>query len=147
MSLIISVATLIAGLVIGYMAQRSGMCIVSGCRNLLVVKDSYLFKGLVGLMAGALAGFIIFGRAGGDIHEFPLFAFKPLPTSFELALTIIGGIGLGFFSVLGQGCPFRQHVMAGEGKRTAWIYLLGLYTGMLFFYVFVVRLLAILSGG
>ncbi len=147
MSIVVPLATLVAGFLIGYMAQRSGMCIVSGCRNLFVVKDSYLFKGLVGLMAGALAGFIIFGRLGGNTPEFPLFAYRSLPTTLELALTVIGGIGLGFFSVLGQGCPFRQHVMAGEGRRTAWVYLAGLYSGMLFFYIFVAKLLAVLSGG
>lgn len=144
MSLVIPISTIIVGFIIGYMGQRSGFCTISGCKNFIVARDTYVFKSIPGLFMGALATLILFSRIGGNVPEFPLFFFRAGFTPLELVLTIIGGLGLGFFSVIGGGCPFRQHVMAAEGRRSAMVYLLGLYAGLLYFYSVVAQLLAVL---
>jgi uncharacterized membrane protein YedE/YeeE len=58
----------------------------------------------------------------------PLMSFKS-----TWLIAIIGGLGVGFVGVLAGGCPFRMHVLAAEGRRTYWFYLLGFYAGLIFF--------------
>lgn len=58
-----------------------------------------------------------------------------------LGWTVLGGLGLGFFSNLANGCPLRQHVLAGQGEASAWWYLLGFYLMVLVFPLWVAPLL------
>jgi uncharacterized membrane protein YedE/YeeE len=48
-------------------------------------------------------------------------------------LAVLGGAGLGLFSVLAGGCPLRQHVMASEGDKSSMSYLVGFYVGAVVF--------------
>ncbi|MCK5604689.1 YeeE/YedE family protein, partial [Candidatus Pacearchaeota archaeon] len=121
------IATLAIGGLIGYMGQRSRFCIVSGIRDLFISRNVQRFMGLVGLIIGAVFGFMIFGFFGGTITDFPMPI--QLDSAGYLVVSIIGGISIGFFSVLAEGCPFRQHVMAAEGRESAMFYLLGFYIG------------------
>jgi uncharacterized membrane protein YedE/YeeE len=137
-----SLATLAIGILIGYLGQRSRFCTVSGVRDFIMLKDSYRFKGVVGLILGAAGGFAIFHFAGGAIDNYPL-GMDIVSTGILIA-TVAGGIGLGFFSVFAEGCPFRQHVMAAEGKRSAWLYLAGFYAGIVYFNIVTVKWLELL---
>jgi uncharacterized membrane protein YedE/YeeE len=66
--------------------------------------------------------------------------FQSLPYSGSyLTLTIIAAFGLGLLSVLANGCPFRQHVMAAQGISGAAYYLVGFYGGILVYDRFVVH--------
>ncbi len=137
-----ALATLAIGVLIGYMGQRSRFCIVSGIRDLFISRNVQRFLGLVGLIIGAVFGFIIFGFFGGTITDFP--TPIQLDSAGYLLVSIVGGISIGFFSVLAEGCPFRQHVMAAEGRESAMFYLLGFYIGILYFYIVTIRLLELL---
>ena len=137
-----SLATLAIGLLIGYLGQRSRFCTVSGIRDYIMLKDSYRFKGLIGLLGGAAIGYAIFHLVGGAINNYPL--GMDILSSGVLIATIVGGVGLGFFSVYAEGCPFRQHVMAAEGKKSAWLYLLGFYVGIVYFNIVTVKWLELL---
>ena len=64
-----------------------------------------------------------------------------------LLASLVGGVGIGFYSVMAEGCPFRQHVMAAEGKKSAIWYLVGFYIGIIYFYLVTVKLLALLLTG
>jgi len=139
-----SLATLAIGLLIGYLGQRSRFCNVSGIRDYIMLKDSFRFKGLIGLIGGAAIGYLIFHLAGGAINNYPL--GMDIVSSGLLIATIVGGLGFGFFSVFAEGCPFRQHVMAAEGKRSAWLYLLGFYAGIVYFNFVTVKWLELLLG-
>lgn len=124
------------------------MCFVGGMRDFYLIRDTWLIKGLFGFFVGALIGFIIF-TATGHISAFPWFVDKglapipgdPLGASGSLAghliLAIIGGFGVGFFSVIQGGCPLRNYVMAAEGNKTAIAYLFGLAVGAVIFHKFV----------
>jgi hypothetical protein len=137
-----SLATLAVGALIGYLGQRSRFCTISGIRDLIMLKDSFRFKGLIGLMVGGAVGFTLFHLVGGDIPNFPL--GMDIVSKGILIASVIGGLGLGFFSVFAEGCPFRQHVMAAEGKRSAWLYLLGFYAGIAYFNVVTIKWLDLL---
>ena len=60
---------------------------------------------------------------------------------YHLILAFIGGIMVGFFSVLAGGCPFRQHVMAAEGSYSALSYIIGFISGAVIFHKFLVPLI------
>ena len=137
-----SLVTLALGLLIGYLGQRSRFCNVSGIRDYLMLKDSYRFRGLIGLVLGAAIGYFIFWKLGQDIGDYPL--GMDIKTTGVLIATIIGGLGFGFFSIYAEGCPFRQHVMASEGKKSAWFYLLGFYIGIAYFNIVTVKWLELL---
>jgi uncharacterized membrane protein YedE/YeeE len=98
------------------------------------MRDTSLLKGIAGAFLGALGGFILFSLLGGSVPAFPNLlkarAIYPLTT---WAITIIGGLGVGVVGVLSGGCPFRMHVLAAEGKKTYWFYLLGFYGGLIFY--------------
>jgi len=137
-----SLATLAVGVLIGYLGQRSRFCTISGIRDFIMLKDSFRFKGLIGLIVGGFVGFTLFHLVGGDIPNFPL--GMDIVSKGILIASVIGGLGLGFFSVFAEGCPFRQHVMAAEGKRSAWLYLLGFYAGIAYFNVVTIKWLDLL---
>jgi len=129
-----ALATLVLGFVIGYLGQRSRLCFVAGYRDLFLIRDASLLKGVIGAFLGALAGFILFKFLGGRIVGFPMLLKTPeLDSVSAWLITIVGGLGVGFVGALAGGCPFRMHVLAAEGKRTYWFYLLGFYLGLIFY--------------
>jgi uncharacterized membrane protein YedE/YeeE len=140
--MIASLATLVLGILIGYMGQRSKFCTISGIRDFFMLKDSFRFKGLLGLIAGSAVGYIAFKFLGGDIPNFPLGMGLGSPS--VLIVGIVGSMGMGFFSVFAEGCPFRQHVMAAEGKVSGLLYLLGFYLGIVYFNVVTIKWLDLL---
>jgi uncharacterized membrane protein YedE/YeeE len=140
--MIASLATLALGILIGYMGQRSKFCTISGIRDFFMLKDSFRFKGLLGLIAGSAVGYLGFKLIGGDIPNFPLGLGIESPGL--LVVGIVGSLGMGFFSVFAEGCPFRQHVMAAEGKTSALLYLLGFYLGIVYFNIVTIKWLDLL---
>ena len=55
-----AIYTLILGLVFGYLGQRARMCFIGGMRDYILVRDTYLIKGLFGFLAAAFLGFVLF---------------------------------------------------------------------------------------
>ena len=127
-------ATLILGFVIGYLGQRSRLCFISGYRDFFLTRNTLLLKGIFGTILGAVGGYILFSLLGGSVPGFPLLLNTPMMSSKATWLiAIIGGLGVGFVGVLAGGCPFRMHVLAAEGRKTYWYYLLGFYVGLVFY--------------
>lgn len=148
-----AIATLVVGLLIGYMGQRSTFCTISGIRDLFLRRNTYRFRGLVGIIIGGAIGFTLFRFVGGNIQFLGVTVADNIP-SFPLGMdivspgiliaTIVGGLGLGFWSVMAEGCPYRQHVMAGEGRVGAMFYLAGFYVGIAYFFLVTVKWLDLL---
>jgi uncharacterized membrane protein YedE/YeeE len=131
-----AIATLIIGAVLGYLGQRSRMCFVGGIRDFILVRDAYLLRGLV---AFGLSAWLAFPLVGLIVGERPgPFAASDTVT---VLLTILGGFGVGYFSTLANGCPFRQHVLAAQGVRSSIVYLAGFFAGAVIFHSWVERLL------
>jgi len=131
-----AIATLIIGVILGYLGQRSRMCFVGGIRDFILVRDTYLLRGLVAFGLTAWLAFPLVGLLVGS-HPGP-FGFSDTVT---VLLTIVGGFGVGYFSTLANGCPFRQHVLASQGVRSSIAYLAGFFAGALIFHTWVERVL------
>jgi uncharacterized protein len=127
-----AVATLVIGVLLGYLGQRSRMCFVGGIRDFILVRDTYLLKGLI---AFGLTAWVAFSLAGlvGVVGRGP----SGVSDAVTVALTIAGGIGVGYFSVLANGCPLRQHVLAAQGVASSIGYLAGFFVGAVVFHAWV----------
>jgi uncharacterized membrane protein YedE/YeeE len=128
--MIASIATLVLGFVIGYLGQRSRLCFVSGYRDFMLTHDTTLLKGVGGAFLGALGGYILFSLLGSGVIGFPMVLQTTILTRSAIIITIVSALGVGIVGALSGGCPYRMHVLAAEGKKTYWVYLLGFYGGL-----------------
>jgi len=146
--------TLGAGFIIGYLAQRTRMCFIGGVRDYYLIRDAYLAKGAIGFLIGALiviAVSSLFTSVPGwpwivskgllPIPGAPLSSVASTPLWVHMLLAVIGGLGLGLFSVLAGGCPLRQHVMASDGNISATAYLIGFYLGAIALTAFILPII------
>ena len=130
----VAIASLLLGLIIGYLGQRSRLCFIAGYRDFFMARDTTLLKGVLGAFIGALAGYALFDALGGTVPGFPMLLSTPgLTAQATWLFTIVGGLGVGIVGVLTGGCPFRMHIQALEGKKTFAVYLLGFYVGLIFY--------------
>ena len=117
--------SILAGLLVGAIAQRSRLCTTGGIRDLILWKSPGKLVGVLGLVLGALAVNLAFG-------QFRL-GFTGQPVAHTDALANFAAMGVaGFAAVLMGGCPLRQLVMAGEGDADAGAALAGMLLGALF---------------
>lgn len=114
--------SLVVGLFVGVLAQRTRMCFVGGWRDLMMVRDTYLFSGIAAFFIGALIvnaalGYIDWGFVGQPVaHDNHLWNFLGMAL-VGLAATLLGG------------CPLRQLILSGEGDTDAGVTVLGLIVG------------------
>lgn len=111
-----------AGLLIGFLAQRSRYCTVGALRDLILTRDPHLFYGIVALI---VAGF-------GTSLALGLFrpGFVAQPVAHSSALWNFGGMLLaGLAFTLAGGCPGRQVFLSGEGDADAAVFVLGMLVG------------------
>lgn len=132
--MMVALASLVLGLIIGYLGQRTRLCFIAGYRDVFLARDTTLLKGILGAFIGAAGGYLLFNGWGGNVPAFPIFLTAPTwGTQATWLWTIVGGLGVGLVGVLSGGCPFRMHVLATEGKKTYWLYLAGFYVGLVFY--------------
>lgn len=82
--MLISFISLLFGLIIGYLAQRSRMCFIGGMRDYVLVRDTYLLKGVAAFLLTAAVLFYLSNLAGGDVYGYPWYE-REAGTSVELA--------------------------------------------------------------
>ena len=117
--------SLVAGLIVGALAQRTRLCTVGGIRDLILFKDWHLISGFIAILATALIGNVLFG-------QFKL-GFTGQPIAHTDGLWNFLGMALaGFGSVLLGGCPLRQLILASEGNIDSVITVMGLTFGAAF---------------
>jgi hypothetical protein len=117
--------SLIIGLAIGCLAQRSRFCTMGAFRDLILFRIPYLFYGLLALMVVAFVTNLILGQ----FHP----GFAKQPVAHTMHLWNFGGMVLaGLAFCLAGGCPGRQLFMAGEGDGDAAIFVLGMIVGAAF---------------
>lgn len=117
--------SLLAGLIVGALAQRTRLCMVGGIRDVVLFKDWKLLAGFVAILAAALTVNAIVG----NFH--PGFAGQPVAHTDGL-WNLLGMLLVGFGCVLLGGCPLRQLVLTGEGNTDSAITVIGLFTGAAF---------------
>ena len=125
--------SLIAGLIVGALAQRTRLCMVGGIRDIVLFREPKLLMGFGAILVSALVcNLILNGVAGGETTFFHL-GFEGQPIAHTDGLwNCLGMLLVGFGCVLLGGCPLRQLVMSGEGNSDSAVTVLGLIVGAAF---------------
>lgn len=117
--------SLVAGLVVGVLAQRTRLCMVGGFRDAILFKDFYLLSGFIAIFVAAIVGNLILG----NFHA----GFDKQPIAFNDALwNFLGMVLVGLGSCLLGGCPLRQVVLSGTGNADSGVAVLGMIVGAAF---------------
>ena len=116
------VVSLLVGLTIGFLAQRSRFCTMGAFRDLILFRQTHLFMGLLSLAVFAFITNLILGQ----FHP----GFVKQPVSHTMSLWNFGGMVLaGLAFALAGGCPGRQLFLSGEGDGDAAVFVLGMIVG------------------
>jgi uncharacterized protein len=114
--------SLVVGLVIGFLAQRSRFCTVGGIRDIILTRDSHLLNGIIALIIAA----VITNFALGQFHA----GFQGQPIAHTDQWWNFGGMVLaGLAFTLAGGCPGRQLFLSGEGDGDAGMFVAGMIVG------------------
>ena len=114
--------SLIGGLVVGALAQKSRLCMAGGLRDVFLFRDFHLLSGFIAIFVTVLVGNLILG----NFHA----ALDVQPVAHHDYLWSFLGMGLvGWGSVLLGGCPLRQLILAGEGSGDSAVTVLGMIVG------------------
>lgn len=114
--------SLAAGLLIGFLAQRSRFCTVGALRDSVLLRDNHLLFGVLALIVTAF----ITNLALGQFNP----GFEGQPVAHTNALWNFGGMVLsGLAFTLAGGCPGRQIFLSGEGDSDATIFVFGMLAG------------------
>ena len=124
-------AALIAGLVVGAIAQRSRLCMAGGIRDAMMLKDFHLLMGFVAIFVAVLVGNLIVGGMGLKGGFNPGFAGQAVAHTDGL-WNLLGMVLMGLGSVLLGGCPLRQLILSGSGNSDSSVAVLGMVVGAAF---------------
>lgn len=116
---------LVAGLIVGVVAQRTRLCTVGGIRDLIMFKDTQLISGFLAILVVAFVGNLITGRFNLGFVGQPVAHNDGLWNFLGMALAGLGSVLLG-------GCPLRQMILSAEGNIDSVITFLGLLIGAAF---------------
>jgi len=116
------------GLLVGFMAQRTRICSVGAWRDIFLVRDFHLIKGIGAFFLAALVVNYIAGNFGADgIYHW---GFTAQPVAHDDHLWNFFGMGLvGLAATQIGGCPLRNLVLSGEGDTDAGVTVLGYIAG------------------
>lgn len=123
--------SLVAGLVVGALAQRTRLCMVGGIRDVVLFKEWKLLLGFVAILASALICNVILGAVTGGTYFSAGFAGQPIAHTDGI-WNFLGMLLVGFGCVLLGGCPLRQLVLSGEGNTDSALTVIGLIVGAAF---------------
>ena len=114
--------SLIVGLAVGFLAQRSRFCTMGAFRDLVLFGQAHLFWGVVALAVAAFVTNLILGQ----FH--PGFTGQPVAHTMSL-WNFLGMTLAGLAFALAGGCPGRQLFLAGEGDGDAAVFVMGMIVG------------------
>ena len=117
--------SLLAGIIVGILAQRSRLCLAGGIRDFILFRDLYLLYGFAAILVFALIGNLAMGTFNLGFAGQPIAHTDGLWNFLGMALA-------GLCAVLLGGCPLRQLVSASEGNTDSAVTVLGLLAGAAF---------------
>jgi YedE family putative selenium metabolism protein len=112
-----------AGLIIGFLAQRTRFCTMGSIRDVILMGDTHLITGVGALVVVATLTNIILGQFNA-----PAFFGQPIAHSQHL-WNFLGMVLAGLAFALAGGCPGRQLFLSGEGDGDAAVFVLGMIVG------------------
>jgi uncharacterized protein len=114
--------SLVVGLIIGFLAQKSRFCTMGAIRDLILFKQTHLFGGFVALAVAAFLTNLVIGQFNPG--------FVGQPVAHNMHFWNFAGMGLaGLAFALAGGCPGRQLFLSGEGDGDAAIFVIGMIVG------------------
>jgi len=116
------VVSLVVGLIIGFVAQRSRFCTMGAFRDVILFRQTHLFGGVVALVVSAFVANTVLGQFK------PGFAGQPVAHTMWL-WNFLGMSLAGLAFALAGGCPGRQLFLAGEGNGDSAVFVLGMIVG------------------
>jgi YedE family putative selenium metabolism protein len=135
--------SLVIGLVIGLIFQRTRLCTVGAWRDVFLTKNTHLLSGVIAIIIGALVTNYIVGNfssgtlLGSDIVY--SWGFTDQPVAHNDGLWNFLGMALaGMAFILAGACPLRNFIIAGEGDTDAGVFILGLIAGAAFSHNFLI---------
>ncbi len=123
--------SLLAGLLVGALAQRTRLCMVGGIRDAVLFRETKLLIGFGAIFLAALAGNLVLNAVNGGGYFNLGFQSQPVSHSAQL-WNVLGMVLAGFGCTLLGGCPLRQLILAGEGNTDSAMAVLGLTVGAAF---------------
>lgn len=114
--------SLVIGLLIGFLAQRSRFCTMGAIRDFVLFRQMHLLSGFIGLIITALVVNFIVGQFKPGFEGQPVAHTMHIWNFLGMALS-----GLAF--CLAGGCPGRQLFLAGEGDGDAAVFVMGMIVG------------------
>jgi uncharacterized protein len=116
------IISLVIGLVIGFLAQRSRFCTVGAIRDTIMVRETHLLYGVIALIVVAFLTNLALGQFNPGFENQPVAQTDGLWNFAGMALA-----GLAF--TLAGGCPGRQLFLSGEGDGDAATFVAGMVVG------------------
>jgi hypothetical protein len=116
------IISLIVGLGVGFLAQRTRFCTMGAIRDVVLIRDFHLFTGIFTLVVVAFAVNLILGQFKPGFANQPIAHDNHLWNFLGMALS-----GLAF--ALAGGCPGRQLILSGEGDGDAAVFVVGMIVG------------------
>lgn len=114
--------SLVGGLIVGGLAQKSRLCMAGGIRDIFLFRDFHLVSGFAAIFTTVLIGNLLLG----GFH--PTLAVQPI-AHHDYLWNLLGMAAVGWGAVLLGGCPLRQLILAGEGNGDSAITVFGMLTG------------------
>lgn len=123
--------SLLAGAVVGALAQRTRLCMVGGIRDIILFRETKLILGFAAiLVSGLICNLILTAVTPGTYFALGLEG-QPVAHT-DGVWNALGMYLVGFGCVLLGGCPLRQLVLAGEGNTDSAVTVVGLMVGAAF---------------
>jgi YedE family putative selenium metabolism protein len=114
--------SLVIGIVVGFLAQRSRFCTMGAIRDIILFKQTHLLSGFIALIVAAFITNLVLGQ----FHP----GFEKQPVAHTMGIWNFGGMVLaGLAFALAGGCPGRQLFLAGEGDGDAAVFVFGMMVG------------------
>lgn len=120
------ILSLIVGLFLGFLFQKSRFCMVASVRDTFLFKETYALQGIIALVLFAFVTNIILGQFHLD---FPSAEISQPIAHNDTMWNFLGMLLAGFALTLAGGCPGRQIILSGEGDSDAGVFILGAIIG------------------
>jgi len=123
--------SLVAGVAVGALAQRTRLCMVGGIRDVVLFREWKLLAGFIAILFSALLFNLLLTVVTPDVYFNLGLSGQPVAHTDGL-WNALGMFLTGIGCVLLGGCPLRQLVLAGEGNTDSGITIIGLMVGAAF---------------
>lgn len=119
------IISLIAGLFLGAIFQKSRFCMIAAVRDTVLLRDTHILQGVIALVVAAFFTNLALGLFN------PGFTGQPIAHNDAL-WNFLGMALAGIAFTLAGGCPGRQLILSGEGDGDAGVFIMGLLVGAAF---------------